>query len=330
MHENLVKKIAENIYCFPIPLPDNPLKWLNCYVIRGYEGQRSLLMDTGFNQKPCLDALLQGMQELGLRPELTDIFLTHLHSDHTGNAAVLSEMGCRVLMGEIDKARMNKSRWAKRMELFEVEGMPHELIQQVIDSNPGMLYAPKLFDAVGVADGDMLSYGGYELECIHVPGHTPGQICLYAKKEKILFSSDHILFDISPNITVWAGFEDPVGQYIESLGKIMELDVVLCLPAHRTTGSKTMRERAQELIAHHQRRLAETERIIRENPGIRAYDMAGMMSWRIRARSWAEFPPAQKNFAFLETLAHIEYLLARGKIRKLTDEDGKASYMAAN
>ena len=106
----------------------------------------------------------------------------------------------------------------------------------------------------------------------------------------------------------------------------MELEVDICLPAHRTTGSKTMRERAQELIAHHQRRLAETERIIRENPGIRAYDMAGMMSWRIRARSWAEFPPAQKNFAFLETLAHIEYLLARGKIRRLTDEEGKASY----
>jgi len=231
-----------------------------------------------------------------------------------------------VLMGEIDKARMNKSRWAKRMELFEVEGMPHELIRQVIDSNPGMLYAPKLFDAVGVADGDVLSYGGYELECVHVPGHTPGQICLYAKKEKILFSSDHILFDISPNITVWDGFSDPVGQYIKSIEKIMELDVDICLPAHRTTGSKTMRERAQELIAHHQRRLAETERIIGENPGICAYDMAGMMNWRIRARSWAEFPPAQKNFAFLETLAHIEYLLVRGSIVRIMDENGRAAY----
>lgn len=326
MPENTVKKIAENIYCFPIPLPDNPLKWLNCYVIHGGEGQRSLLMDTGFNQKPCLDALMQGMEALGLKPELTDVFLSHLHSDHTGNAAVLAEMGCRVLMGEQDKARMNKARWAKRMEVFEVEGMPFELIRQVIDSNPGMLYAPRLFDAACVKGGDKLSYGGYELECIHVPGHTPGQMCLYAKKEKILFSSDHILFDISPNITVWDNFSDPVGQYIESLEKIMELDVELCLPAHRTTGDKTMRERSQQLIEHHQRRLAETERIIRENPGIRAYELAGMMSWRIRARSWADFPPAQKNFAFLETLAHIEYLLVRGSIIRALDENGRAVY----
>ena len=49
--------------------------------------------------------------------------------------------------------------------------------------------------------------------------------------------------------------------------------------------SKTIRECAQELIAHHQRRPDETERIIWENPGIRAYDLSGMMSGRIRARS---------------------------------------------
>jgi len=34
-----------------------------------------------------------------------------------------------------------------------------------------------------------------------------------------------------------------------------------------------------------QRRPDETERIIWENPGIRAYGLSGMMSWRIRARS---------------------------------------------
>ena len=54
--------IAENIWVFPIVLPDNPLKWLNCYVIKDREGGRDLIIDSGFNQPACLSDLLSGME----------------------------------------------------------------------------------------------------------------------------------------------------------------------------------------------------------------------------------------------------------------------------
>ena len=326
MAESITSKIAENIYSFPIPLPDNPLRWLNCYVVKGREGERSLLIDTGFNRSECFEALMQGMEELGLKPEDTDIFLTHLHSDHTGNAPKLHEMGSRIIISTIDKARLHKARWSGRMQLFQREGMPATLVDEVHRSNPGMLYAPDLFDAIEVSNGDMLSYGGYDFRCLHTPGHTPGHMCLFDKKARLLFSGDHVLFDISPNICVWEGFTDAVGTYMESLKMVMELDVDICLPAHRNRGEVTMAERAQKLIEHHIRRLNETERLIGENPGINAYDLAGLMSWRIRARSWDEFPPAQKNFALLETLAHIDYLLIRGKFQRKMLENSVNGY----
>ena len=326
MPGSFVEKICENIYCFPIVLPDNPLKWLNCYVITGGEGDRSLLIDTGFNRPECLEALLRGMDELGLKAENTDIFLSHVHSDHTGNAGILAGMGCRVLISSIDKELMFDARWAERLPLFKSEGMPDNLIDEVLSNNPGMLYAPKNFDAAELQDGDTLYYGGYELRCIHTPGHTPGHMCLYDERVKLLFSGDHILFDISPNICIWRGFHDPVGTYMKSLEDISKLDVDLCLPSHRSRGEISVSERASALIEHHKRRLDETEKLIEGNPGINAYDLAGKMSWRIRARNWEDFPAAQKNFALLETLAHIEYLIAREKVERLVDGAGNKTY----
>ena len=95
-----IEKIADNIYTFPIVLPNNPLKWLNCYVVSS--ANRNLLIDTGFNRPECREALLDGMRQLGLTADNTDIFLTHLHSDHTGNAAYLAGEGFNILMGRTD------------------------------------------------------------------------------------------------------------------------------------------------------------------------------------------------------------------------------------
>ena len=95
-----IEQVADNIYAFPIVLPNNPLKWLNCYVVSS--GGRNLLIDTGFNRPECREALLGGMRQLGLTADNTDIFLTHLHSDHTGNAAYLAGEGFSVMMGRTD------------------------------------------------------------------------------------------------------------------------------------------------------------------------------------------------------------------------------------
>ena len=50
------------------------------------------------------------------------------------------------------------------------------------------------------------------------------------------------------------------------------------------------------------------------------------MKWKISARSWDEFPPIQQWFAVGECMAHIDYLLKRGVIRREEDAAGRAVY----
>ena len=122
-----IEQVADNIYTFPIVLPNNPLKWLNCYVVRS-DG-RNLLIDTGFKRPECREALLDGMHQLGLTPDNTDIFITHLHSDHTGNAAYLAGEGFSVLMGRTDHRVVTMPEKDKHKETharFLREGIPKE------------------------------------------------------------------------------------------------------------------------------------------------------------------------------------------------------------
>lgn len=51
MGESVVEQVKENIYRLGVTLPQNPLRELNSYLIRG--GERDLLIDTGFRRPEC-------------------------------------------------------------------------------------------------------------------------------------------------------------------------------------------------------------------------------------------------------------------------------------
>lgn len=318
----MTEKLAENIYTFPITLPNNPLKWLNSYAIKKTGEGRNLLIDTGFNRPECSEELLAGMRELNLQPEETDVFLTHFHADHSGNAALLQSLGCRILMGSIDYAHLQRYTKKDYREQMAREGMPPEVLEEAFGSAPSSIYASAPFTAETVEDGAELCYGGYRLRCILTPGHTPGHICLYDRKYRLFFSGDHVLFDISPNICANGSVPDILSVYIDSLRRVKNLGVDLCLPAHRTTGNQTLCERVDALIAHHAARLAEAERIVRTDPGLTTYDITGKMHWRIRAKGWDEFPAGQRIFAIGEARAHLDALRAQERISCVTDERG--------
>lgn len=60
----MVEQLYHNpdIYRIYVPLPDNPLKYLNCYVLIS-DGE-TLIIDTGFNRPECKQALFDGLDEL--------------------------------------------------------------------------------------------------------------------------------------------------------------------------------------------------------------------------------------------------------------------------
>ena len=315
----MAEQIESNLWRLEIPLVGNPLKNLNSYLITG---ERNLLIDTGFRQEPCREAMIRQLREIGVDLDKTDIFLTHRHSDHAGLAPELLHPGCRIYISQEDlpglEDAVSQERWRALYLDYVRNGFPTAEIATLWHSNPAQnagasrwdpsLYAP-------LADGAELLYGGYRLRCILTPGHTPGHLCLYDPERQWLFCGDHVLFHITPNICRWSGVADSLGDYLKSLERVKTLAVKRLLPAHRAeTGD--LSTRAEELRQHHVRRLGEVQEILCREPGCTAYEIAARMQWSIRCRDWGAFPVIQKFFAVGEALAHLDYLEVRGQAER--------------
>lgn len=324
MLELLYEKPA--IYRMLIPLPENPLKTLNSYLIK--LENRNLLIDTGFNRPECHEALIENLKELNVDMEKTDIFLTHLHSDHTGLINKIAHKNSKVYIGKIDYEYMFENlegfNWEESEKRFASEGFPYEIIERLRDTNQAKIFAPDgMFESILVEDGYKFNVDKLEFTVILTSGHTPGHTCLYLEKEKLLFSGDHILFDITPNITSWLRVKDSLRNYIESLEKIKKLEITKTFPGHRAT-SDNVYSRIDEIIEHHKSRLTDTLEVIKEKSakeGLTAYEIASFMKWNMRGKSWTEFPDNQKWFAVGETLSHLDYLFNENKIEKFKDND---------
>lgn len=308
----MLTKVAENIYKKVVPLPNNPLREIDSYIIIG---DKNLVIDTGFNRPECEQALRSAFDELEIKG--TDLFITHLHSDHCGLVGKFADKNSTVYAGETDGELINFEAgnlyWRMLDDLFVKYGFPRADFGSNTDIHPGRKYChTERIDLKYVKDGDILNYGGYELMAVETPGHTPGHMCLYDEKKKILFAGDHILGLITPNISIEISMENPLQQYFDSLKKVDKLDVKLLLTAHGTP-VKDMHERIAELFKHHEQRLAEVESIL-NGQWKTAYNVAADMTWEIDCKCWDDFPLPQKWFASGEAAAHLQYLYFSGRI----------------
>jgi len=317
-----------DIYKIYVPLPNNPLKNLNSYLIKGKE--RNLLIDTGFNQPECYEALSDGLKELNADMNCTDMFITHLHSDHSGLVKKLMTPDTTVYFSKEDYQHLMEyligDRWHETDEKYNQEGVPWEVLTNLRRTNPSkVLAAEGAFPVSFVTDGDKVMVDEYEFTCVATPGHTPEHMCLYLESEQLIFLGDHVLFDITPNITIWHGYSDSLGAYMDSLRKVRKLKVKTCMPAHRQTSSDFY-ERIDYIIAHHKERLDEVIHILtKENRQLSAYEVAKEMKWRIRGDGWEDFPDNQKWFATGEAMAHLDYLVQREYVIR-REIQGKFNY----
>ena len=157
----MAQQLAEDLWRLEIPLVGNPLKTLNSYLILG---PRSLLVDTGFRQEPCREAMERELAEVGVDRDRMDVFLTHLHSDHTGLAPELVRPGCRVYIGAVDGQRMlagqSEEAWRRLNAAYVQEGFSEEEMDLLWDSNPAKNAGPVPYDGyVFLQDGDVLQRG---------------------------------------------------------------------------------------------------------------------------------------------------------------------------
>jgi glyoxylase-like metal-dependent hydrolase (beta-lactamase superfamily II) len=324
----MLEEILPNLYRTEIPLPKNPLKWLNAYIIKG-DG-RFLIVDTGFNREECLNAMHDSLQKLGVDLNKTDFFITHIHSDHMGLLGTLASSSSKVYFNESEAKWKNTQdtnehqHWEKTLAVYIANGFAVDAAMTSMMSHPAHKYSSKRkVDFTMVNDGDMINIGDFHFRCVSTPGHSPGHMCLYEAEKKILVAGDHILFDITPNITSWVEMEDSLRHYLASLGKVSVLDVELVLPGHRRL-VHDLQGRVKELQEHHYARLQEVMVALGEGEK-NILQIAPHIHWDITAKTWEEFPPAQKWFAFGETLAHVNYLVGQGKVQCI-NRNGKMTY----
>jgi glyoxylase-like metal-dependent hydrolase (beta-lactamase superfamily II) len=315
----MIEEILPDLYRIEVSLPRSPLKALNSYIVKA--SGRFLIIDTAWNREECELETLSGLKSLSVDLKKTDFFITHLHADHAGLVAKLATDTSKVYINGIEASILNSevsdNRRKETTAFYESHGFPEKALEKALAVHPGHRYGLRKYtDFCILKDGDTIDMGDYSFKCIETPGHTPGHMCLYEPEKKLLICGDHILFDITPNITCWPELDNSLKMYLANLAKVYALDVDFVLPGHRNIWNDH-RTRIDELKAHHEARLNEVILAL-DNDEKTAYQIAPHITWDIDCKSWELFPPQQMFFAMGETIAHIDYLEEKKMIRRKT------------
>jgi len=236
-------EIIPGIYRLRVPIPNNPLEYTNTYLIRG-DGE-NLLIDTGWNSEDALQSLKRQLSETGVNiKDISRVLVTHAHGDHYGLAGQIKELsGASISLHYLEEKLLapryqNLDEFLSQTEQwFRSNGVPES---ELPISWPGPAGGPRpsapILPDTTLRGGETISAGAFNLQVVWTPGHSQGHICLYEPALKILFSGDHVLPVITPNISLQpqSGL-NPLSDFINSLNVVREFDVSLVLPAHEHT-----------------------------------------------------------------------------------------------
>ena len=286
-----------------------------------HEGKVALF-DTGMNIPETYKVLDEALATLGKTTKDIDrIFLTHFHADHCGIAGRIQEIsGAAVHLSAVDEMRLQyNNRHEELVErarsFFLPQGLPQKAMDNA-DQADGRL--PESHDPLPggqspVEPRERITLGDRTFEVIPAPGHTAGQMCFYFPDEAILLAGDHILPDITPNLSpdIFRLEYRPLKSFLESLGAIRDLPVRMVYPAHGDPFPDLPR-RVDEIREHHVER---TQLIIEALQGKEktAFEVSGVIFG-------TDLPEFDQFLALNETYVHIVELMDKGLVR--TDERG--------
>jgi glyoxylase-like metal-dependent hydrolase (beta-lactamase superfamily II) len=316
-----VEQVRPGLWSIPVPIPDNPLRYVLVYAFE-LDGGGVALVDAGWNTDEAWSALNDGLAEAGGSiADVRAVMVTHIHPDHYGLAGrVRDESGAWIGLHPAD-AVMLESRYGDTDELvanmfrfLADSGVPEDrlpdlaLASMAIKSMVSMAAPDVLFE-----DGKEIELPGWSLRTIWTPGHSPGHVCFFSEKHKLLISGDHVLPRITPNISVHAQqISNPLGDFLASLLKVQNLGTEEVLPAHEYRFAD-LQSRLEELIAHHADRLAEIEQVLADHPGSTAWEITLSLHW---SRPWDEIQTFMQRQANGETLAHCVLLELHDRVRR--------------
>lgn len=318
-----VHEIAPGIMWARIPLPFR-LDHVNVYLIEDAGGWA--ILDTGIahdETRAAWETLLAGPLS-GWR--ITKVIVTHYHPDHIGLAGWLckrfdaplltsqtSYLGC--LNISLDPGAFEAQH---HYDFCRRHGMSRQTATLVATRGHAYLgmVAPLPPTFRRLVAGDRLMLADRAFDVLTGDGHAPEQIMLHSQQDGLLLAADQVIAKISPNVSVWAVEPDgdPLGLYLRSLARL-ESDLpadTLVLSGHQLP-FLGLHHRCRELTTHH-----------RERCDLIAYacrDCAMTVAELVPTLFPRELDPHHLSFAFSETHAHVNRMIASG-ILAWREKDG--------
>jgi glyoxylase-like metal-dependent hydrolase (beta-lactamase superfamily II) len=324
-----VERVAGGVWSVPVPIPDNPLRYVLSYLIEHDAG--FLLVDPGWNHPDSWRALTAGLAacEIPLAA-VTGVLVTHVHPDHHGQSGVVREhSGAWVGMHPREDAflelRGDRGMMRDGMQMYlRWCGAPDSHLSELTASRPHQGQSAPMIRADRLIEHDeLIDAPGLRLRAVWTPGHTPGHLCFYDEGRDLLLTGDHILPRITPNVSSYDMSSNPLDDYLASLAKLKGLQPGEVLPAHEYRFAD-LDSRLDDLTEHHQERLTETEDILAAAAGLTAWQVATGVTW---SRAWSDLASFQRQAAVGEVLSHLRQLQARGLAAE-SDVDGVGMWTA--
>lgn len=179
-------------------------------------GDTLTLIDTGFKGRST--HIIRELARLGYSPaDITRIIITHHHADHTGSLATLKEVTrAKVIAHPADAPYIDGS-------LPQPGPANPEWLGDILAPIHGLWATlPVAVDRL-VSDGDELPILG-GIKILHTPGHTPGSISLFLKREGLVIVGDVLSRSTLGLSLPSKAFTTNLAQEIQSIRRLASLD----------------------------------------------------------------------------------------------------------
>ena len=353
-------EITPGVHQLKVPIPNNPLGNTNSYLLKGSDGyliiDPGMNNDEAFEalKKELADAG-------AAMEDIKRIVATHSHPDHYGLAGRIKKIsGATIIAHKIARDNMqfmtqNRGGRGPEMEKWLTSNGvpkmdPSEMRpfgqrpapgkakgsaegraggpqgQPPQGAGPGPQRPPnppeQTMPDVLLEGGETIKVNGFNLKVIFTPGHDPGHVCLYDANRRLLFSGDHVLPVITPSVGLQTDSAlDPLGNFLNSLRAVRDLDAELVLPGHEQTFTN-LRERVDQIIHHHAVRDGEIMSAI-DGQEKTAWGISQVITWMpsVGGRKFDELASWDKRMAVMETLAHLKVMKANGAVETVSKDE---------
>ena len=178
-----------------------------------------------------------------------------------------------------------------------------------------------------VCPGDVISVGSTTLRVIDTAGHTADHRALYDERRGLLFSGDHVLFDVAPSVDAYPGARDGLGMYVANLHAMCDLPVRVAFPGHGDAIRQGFAERACTIAQKKMRRCKRALYAVQECPGLTGAALARRVFARRTLEQWQALPPLSRYYFLLEAFVCLQHLYVQGRIERMLGSDGVWRYV---